>query len=234
MIVILTGAGISQESGIATFRDQGGLWENESIEAVATPGGFARDPERVLEFYNQRRRELLGPGIAPNAAHLALARLEAEYQGRILLITQNVDNLHERAGSRNLLHMHGEMLKIRCTRCGAIMQWEKDLHRGDSCPVCAASGGLRPHIVWFEEMPLYMDEIDAALGKCRLFVSIGTSGNVYPAAGFVRAARRAGAHTVELNLERSQGANSFDEGRYGRASQVVPQWVEEVLVQHQN
>ena len=229
MIVILTGAGISQESGIATFRDKGGLWENENIEDVATPGGFARNPERVLEFYNQRRRELLGPGIAPNAAHLALARLESESPEPVLLITQNVDNLHERAGSKNLLHMHGEMLKARCTLCGTVRQWETDLRRAEPCPECGKNGGLRPHIVWFEEMPFYMDEIGGALERCRIFASIGTSGNVYPAAGFVRAARRAGAHTVELNLERSQGASSFDEGHYGKASQVVPRWVEEML-----
>lgn len=229
MILILTGAGISQESGIPTFRDAGGLWEGESIEDVATPRGFARNPDRVLEFYNERRRNLLDPKVAPNAAHLALARLEAEAGQEVLLVTQNVDNLHERAGSKNLLHMHGEMLKARCQFCQKVMQWEGEMTRQDVCPGCAGKGYLRPHIVWFEEMPLYMQEIEQALNRCSLFVSIGTSGNVYPAAGFVSLARRAGADTLELNLERSLGASQFRDGRYGKASQVVPAWVDEVL-----
>ncbi|MDL2307022.1 NAD-dependent protein deacylase [Desulfovibrio sp. OttesenSCG-928-C06] len=229
MIVILTGAGISQESGIATFRDSGGLWENESIEDVATPGGFARNPARVLDFYNQRRKQLLSPEIAPNAAHLALARLERESSEPVLVVTQNVDNLHECAGTSNLLHMHGELLKARCTACRGVSQWEVDMSKSDACPKCGTTGKLRPHIVWFEEMPLYMDEIEQALESCRLFVSIGTSGNVYPAAGFVRSARSAGAQTLELNLEKSVGASAFHDGRYGKASEIVPDWVDEVL-----
>ena len=229
MILVLTGAGISQESGIPTFRDAGGLWEGESIEDVATPRGFARNPDRVLDFYNERRRNLLDPKVAPNAAHLALARLEKEADEEVLLVTQNVDNLHERAGSKNLLHMHGEMLKARCQSCEKVMQWEGDMTRQDACPKCRAKGYLRPHIVWFEEMPLYMPEIEQALNRCRLFVSIGTSGNVYPAAGFVSLARRAGADTLELNLERSLGASQFRDGRYGKASEVVPAWVDEIL-----
>jgi NAD-dependent deacetylase len=229
MIVILTGAGISQESGIATFRDSGGLWENERIEDVATPGGFARNPEKVLDFYNARRKQLLSPEIKPNPAHEALARLERESPEPVLVITQNVDDLHERAGSRNLLHMHGELLKARCTSCRTVMQWEQDMFLEDNCPACGKSGTLRPHIVWFEEMPLYLDTIEQALGNCRTFVSIGTSGNVYPAAGFSMHARHSGAHVVELNLEPSLGAKVFHEGRYGRASEVVPAWVEEVL-----
>ena len=229
MIVILTGAGISQESGIATFRDSGGLWENERIEDVATPGGFARNPERVLDFYNQRRKQLLSPEIEPNRAHLALARLERESAEPVLVVTQNVDNLHERAGTKNLLHMHGELLKARCNGCREVSQWESALTRRDSCPHCGQTGKLRPHIVWFEEMPLHMTEIEQALASCRLFVSIGTSGNVYPAAGFVRSARAAGAETLELNLDKSVGVSAFHDGRYGKAGEIVPAWVSEIL-----
>lgn len=229
MIVILTGAGISQESGIATFRDAGGLWENERVEDVATPRAFAKDPDRVLAFYNLRRKKLLDPAVAPNAAHLALARLERELDEELLLVTQNVDDLHERAGSTNLLHMHGELLKARCERCGAIFRCRDDLAREDACPKCKRTRSLRPHIVWFEEMPFFMDAIYDALAACRLFVSIGTSGNVYPAAGFASEARRAGARVMELNLEATRGTGVFHEGRYGRAGEVVPRWVEDVL-----
>ena len=229
MIVVLTGAGISQESGIATFRDSGGLWENERIEDVATPSGFARNPKRVLDFYNARRKQLLSPEIGPNPAHIALAKLEKESKEPVLVITQNVDNLHEQAGTRNLLHMHGELLKARCASCHGVMQWERDIFREEPCPKCGKTETLRPHIVWFEEMPLYLEEIEQALSDCRVFASIGTSGNVYPAAGFARVARHSGAHLVELNLEPSQGASVFHEGRYGRAGEVVPAWVEEML-----
>ena len=229
MIVILTGAGISQESGIATFRDSGGLWENERIEDVATPGGFARNPKKVHEFYNARRRQLLSPEIKPNPAHEALVRLERESAEPVLIVTQNVDDLHERAGSRNLLHMHGELLKARCTACRAVMQWEQDMTQETACPECGKAGNLRVHIVWFEEMPLYMDTIQEALSNCRVFVSVGTSGNVYPAAGFAMQARHSGAHVVELNMEPSTGAKAFHEGRYGKASEIVPAWVEEIL-----
>lgn len=229
MIVVLTGAGISQESGIATFRDAGGLWENVRIEDVATPRAFALNPERVLAFYNERRRGLLAPEIQPNAAHKALARLEKDAGEPVLVVTQNVDNLHERAGSANLLHMHGELLKARCTACKKAFRREDDILPESACPKCGKNGSLRPHIVWFEEMPFYMDDIAAALSQCRLFASIGTSGNVYPAAGFVRLAREAGAHTIELNLERSAGARVFHESRYGKASEIVPAWVDEIL-----
>ena len=229
MIVILTGAGISQESGIATFRDSGGLWENVRIEDVATPRAFRKNPGLVYEFYNARRRQLLGPDIAPNPAHFALARLEEYSATPVLVVTQNVDNLHERAGSRNLLHMHGELLKSRCAACGDVLQWEQDLDATDICPSCERAGHLRPHIVWFEEMPLYMDEIYAALRRCRTFVSIGTSGNVYPAAGFAREARACGARVVELNMEPSRGADVFHDGRYGQAGTIVPAWVDEML-----
>ena len=232
MTVILTGAGISQESGIATFRDAGGLWESEKIEDVATPGGFARNPKKVLAFYNARRKQLLSPDIKPNPAHEALARLEREAAEPVLVITQNVDDLHERAGTKNLLHMHGELLKARCTSCRMVKQWEQDMFLDDKCPECGKTGTLRPHIVWFEEMPLYMDTIEQALSNCRVFVSIGTSGNVYPAAGFAMHARHSGAHVVELNLEPSQGGRNsvFHEGRYGKAGEVVPAWVDEVLI----
>ncbi|MDR0881900.1 MAG: NAD-dependent deacylase [Candidatus Adiutrix sp.] len=232
MIVILTGAGISKESGLATFRDADGLWADMRVEDVATPGGFRRNPGQVLKFYNDRRRELAT--VAPNAAHLALARLEAEWPEEVLVVTQNVDDLHDRAGSKALLHMHGELLKARCQACGAILPWTTDFGLEDVCPQCRGQGVLRPHIVWFEEVPLYMDEIERALSRCRTFVSIGTSGNVYPAAGFVRLARHAGAQTVELNLESSQGAASFHTGLYGPATRIVPQWVEETLARRRS
>lgn len=229
MIVVLTGAGISKESGIDTFRDAGGLWENERIEDVATPGGFRRNPAKVYDFYNRRRAGLKDPAIQPNAAHMALAELERALPEPVLVVTQNVDNLHERAGSKNLLHMHGELFKARCQACSAVCQWEEDLDGASVCPACGKAGHMRPHIVWFEETPLYMDEILQALASCRRFVSIGTSGNVYPAAGFCRAAAAAGAHTLELNLEPSCNASGFYEGRYGPASQLVPAWVGEMV-----
>lgn len=227
MIVVLTGAGISKESGINTFRDSGGLWEQESIEDVATPGGFRRNPGKVYDFYNRRRRELAA--TKPNAAHIALARLEAELAEPLLVVTQNVDDLHERAGTKVLIHMHGELLKARCQRCGAVMAWLDDLGADSACRVCERKESLRPHIVWFEEIPLQMDEIERGLAECSTFVSIGTSGDVYPAAGFVRLAQAEGARTVELNLEPSRGAGNFQEGRYGPATEVVPAWVEEML-----
>lgn len=229
-IVILTGAGISKESGLSTFRDPDGIWATVRIEDVATPDAFLRDPARVHAFYNARRRRLRDGGIAPNAAHAALARLEAEWPGEVLLVTQNIDDLHERAGSRNLVHMHGELLKARCTACGDVGARVEDLSPQDACPACGAPGGLRPHVVWFGEMPLRMDAIDGALGRCGLFVSIGTSGNVYPAAGFVEVARvGAGAHAVELNLEPSEGASLFAEKIYGPATRIVPAFVERLL-----
>ena len=229
MIVILTGAGISQESGIATFRDSGGLWETVRVEDVATPRAFRKNPGMVYEFYNARRKQLLGPDIAPNPAHFALARLEEKSTAAVLVVTQNVDNLHERAGTRNLLHMHGELLKSRCAACGDVRRREQDLDATDICPACERAGQLRPHIVWFEETPLYMNEIYEALSRCRTFVSIGTSGNVYPAAGFAREARACGARVVELNMAPSRGADVFHNGRYGQASKIVPAWVDETL-----
>ncbi|MEQ8953678.1 MAG: NAD-dependent protein deacylase, partial [Gammaproteobacteria bacterium] len=200
-IVVLTGAGISAESGIRTFRDTGGLWEEHSIEEVATPQGFARNPQLVYQFYNQRRRQLLNGETGPNAAHTILARFEHEFPGAFLLVTQNVDNLHERAGSENLLHMHGEMLKMRCTSSELVFDTREDFDFDSKCRCCGSPGNLRPHVVWFGEMPLHMPEITTALQQCDLFVAIGTSGNVYPASGFYQTAKLGGAHTVELNLE---------------------------------
>jgi NAD-dependent deacetylase len=233
-IVILTGAGISAESGISTFRDKDGIWAKVDYREVATPEGFARNPQRVLDFYNARRK--MSGGAKPNAAHLALARLEAEQAsrggGRVVVVTQNVDALHEAAGTRNLIHMHGEHGKTLCNHCQARHPWgaeQPDLVVDLACASCGKAGGLRPDIVWFGEMPYHMERIYAELAEADLFVSIGTSGNVYPAAGFVAEARRAGAHTVELNLEPSEGASLFDEARHGAATEVVPMYVERIL-----
>jgi NAD-dependent deacetylase len=228
-IVILTGAGISKESGLDTFRCAGGLWSKVRIEDVATPEAFARDPDRVQSFYDARRRGLLEQAVRPNAAHEALVELERRLPGEVLVVTQNIDDLHDRAGQENLVHMHGELLKARCTRCSAVVPWRGDLAPAPRCPACGAERGLRPHVVWFGEMPLEMDRIQAALAGCELFVSIGTSGNVYPAAGFVREARAAGARTVELNLEPSEGASLFDEAVYGPATRTVPDFVARLL-----
>lgn len=226
-IVILTGAGISAESGVDTFRDKDGIWSRVDYRDVATPEGFARDPERVHAFYNARRQGLRG--VDPNAAHAALALLERDFTGEVLLVTQNIDDLHERAGSKAVIHMHGELNKIFCTKCGTRREQDGDLGTFDACGHCGAIGTLRPDVVWFGEMPYRMDEIEAALGGCDLFVSIGTSGNVYPAAGFVELAVAAGAHTVELNLEASEGFGHFAEARHGRATQIVPAYVDELL-----
>ncbi|MBT3358292.1 MAG: NAD-dependent protein deacylase [Rhodospirillales bacterium] len=229
-IVILTGAGISRESGLDTFRDADGIWASVRIEDVATPEAFARDPEGVHAFYNSRRRKLREGNVQPNTAHEALAKLESQWPGTLLLVTQNVDNLHERAGSKNLIHMHGEHAKARCAHCGVTLVWEGDMSLEDVCADCGQAGGMRPHVVWFGEMPLEMERIYAALETCALFISIGTSGNVYPAAGFVQHARQtARAHTVELNLEPSEGASLFAETLYGPATQVVPGYVEKLL-----
>ncbi|MAL75261.1 MAG: NAD-dependent protein deacylase [Rhodospirillaceae bacterium] len=229
-IVILTGAGISKESGLSTFRDADGIWATVRIEDVATPEAFKADPERVHEFYNTRRRALLDPAIKPNAAHEALARLEREWPAEVLVVTQNIDDLHERAGSRNLIHMHGELLKARCSTCNSVSFWDMNLTVQTSCASCGRKGGMRPHVVWFGEMPFMMETITEALGRCGLFLSIGTSGNVYPAAGFVRTVRQAGtAQTVEISLEPSEGASLFDDGVYGPATEMVPQVVDQIL-----
>ena len=228
-VVVLTGAGISAESGIRTFRGSDGLWEGHRIEDVAAPEGFKRDPETVYRFYNERRRQLLQPEIKPNPAHAALARLEEELGDDFLLVTQNIDDLHKRAGSQRILPMHGELRKARCTSCLGIPDWDADFDNETECPACNEAGGLRPHVVWFGEMPLYMDDIYAALVQCDVFAAIGTSGNVYPAAGFEEVANGAGASSIELNLEASNVANAFTESRYGNATEIVPQWVEDIL-----
>jgi NAD-dependent deacetylase len=225
-IVILTGAGISAESGIDTFRSAGGLWEQHRVEDVATPEGFAKNPDLVLNFYDMRRAALAN--VAPNPAHMALARLEREFSGELLLVTQNVDDLHERGGSARVLHMHGELKSALCQSCETRSPWLATMIERPPCPVCRAPT-LRPDVVWFGEMPYQMGRIYQALEACDLFVSIGTSGAVYPAAGFVQEARASGARTLELNLEPSEGSRLFHETRHGPASQVVPEWVEEVL-----
>ncbi|WP_404366228.1 NAD-dependent deacylase [Sphingomonas sp. MMS24-J45] len=225
-IVILTGAGISAESGIATFRGPGGLWEGHRVEDVCTPEALAADPVLVHRFYDARRAAL--SAVEPNAAHRALARLDAEWPGELLIVTQNVDDLHERAGAKRLLHMHGELRSALCARCGAREAWEEPLPPGSMCATCGKAA-LRPDIVFFGEMPYHMDVIERALSEADLFVSIGTSGAVYPAAGFVQGARYAGAETLELNLERSAGSGYFHETRLGAAGVLVPAWVEELL-----
>ncbi len=225
-LVVLTGAGISAESGVPTFRASDGLWCGHRVEDVATPEGYAANPALVQDFYNQRRRQLAD--VAPNAAHLALAELAARWEGGFLLVTQNVDDLHDRAHETilpapgfELIHMHGELLKARCTRSGVVSPWPGDMAADEPSPD-HPEGRMRPHIVWFGEMPLRMDRIDRALSACELFVSIGTSGAVYPAAGFVQQARMAGARTVEINLEPTAGRAMFDEGVYGPATEAVP------------
>lgn len=227
-IVILTGAGISAESGIQTFRDQNGLWENHRLEDVATPEAFKRDPALVHQFYNMRRQQLLSDAIKPNAAHIAIAELQASHPD-VFLVTQNIDNLHERAGSSPVHHMHGELLKTSCTACPHIGETIVDLSVDTSCMACGESATTRPHIVWFGEMPIEMEMIFDKLMNCDLFISIGTSGNVYPAAGFVQEARMAGAHTVELNLEPSQGTSLFAEHHHGKATDIVPQYLSKDL-----
>ncbi|MCH2189890.1 MAG: NAD-dependent protein deacylase [Gammaproteobacteria bacterium] len=228
-IVILTGAGISAESGIKTFRAADGLWEEHRIEDVATPEGFAADPKLVHRFYNQRRRPLLDGAVAPNPAHFALARLQRAFAGEVMLVTQNIDNLHEQAGSKAVLHMHGEILKMRCKQTGQIFVCDGDISVENRCECCSSQGTLRPHIVWFGEMPFHMEDIYRALAECDCFVAVGTSGNVYPAAGFVQLASQSGAKTIEINLEASTLASSFDQAIYGKASEVLPAWVDEVL-----
>lgn len=228
-VVVLTGAGVSAESGIRTFRAADGLWEEHRVEDVATPEGFSRNPELVQEFYNARRRQLQQAEIVPNAAHKALAALEAALGDRFLLITQNIDNLHERAGNKNIIHMHGELLKVRCDWSGQVLEWTGDVTPEDQCHCCQFPQRLRPHVVWFGEMPLGMDEIYHAISMADVFIAIGTSGHVYPAAGFVHEAKLQGAHTIELNLEPSQVNSEFEERQYGLASEVVPDYVEKLL-----
>ncbi|KJY94179.1 NAD-dependent deacetylase [Vibrio neptunius] len=228
-VVVLTGAGISAESGIQTFRAQDGLWEDHRIEDVATPEGFERNPDLVQDFYNQRRLKLQEEGIEPNTAHLALGRLEKELEGTVTIITQNIDNLHERGGSVNVIHMHGELLKARCSESNQVVEERGEVKTGDLCHCCQIPSQMRPHVVWFGEMPLRMGDIYESLEKADLFISIGTSGVVYPAAGFVHDAKMHGAHTLEINLEPSAVESEFEEKRYGKASLEVPKLVEEIL-----
>lgn len=229
-IVILTGAGISAESGIPTFRvDADGMWEQHNVEDVATPKGFKKNPELVQNFYNERRRQIQADDIFPNLAHLALARLEEEHDGNVTVVTQNVDNMHELAGTKNLIHMHGELLKARCQITRKVFDWHKDITPEDKCPCCDLMKTLRPHIVWFEEMPLEMDRIGNLIFEADLFISIGTSGNVYPAAGFVQEANDCHAHTIEVNLKPSLTESQFKEKRYGNATEILPKLVEQIL-----
>jgi NAD-dependent deacetylase len=226
-IFILTGAGISAESGVATFRGPDGLWEGHRVEDVATPEAFHRDPVLVQKFYDARRERLREVG--PNPAHEALARLDASWPGELLIVTQNVDDLHERGGARRVLHMHGELRSAWCLACDVRVRWEEELSSGPACPDCGTKGRMRPDIVWFGEMPYEMERIEDALRAADLFVSIGTSGAVYPAAGYVQTARYLGIPTLEINLEPSQGSFFFDQSRIGRAGELVPAWVEEML-----
>lgn len=228
-IVVLTGAGISADSGVPTFRGADGLWEGHRIEDVATPEAYERDPDTVLAFYDARRRAVAS--VAPNAAHLALARLEGALADELLVVTQNVDDLHERAGSRNLVHMHGELRRALCLWCGERPAWGDDLIDRPPCPDCGERM-LRPDVVWFGEMPYELDRIEQAVVACDVFVSIGTSGAVYPAAGYVALAAAFGARTVELNLEPSDALVPFDEARAGRASEIVPAWVDETIARY--
>lgn len=228
-IVILTGAGISAESGVPTFRDAGGLWEGHRVEDVATPEAFKRNPELVQRFYNLRREAVQTKD--PNPAHLAVAKLQRTWPGMITLVTQNIDDLHERGGSPEVIHMHGELLKSRCAACGDLQECRGELTLTCVCGVCGKSGALRPHVVWFGEIPLFMDEIAKALQEADLFAAIGTSGVVYPAAGFVNHANQFGVRTLEFNLEETAASFAFDETHAGRAGDTVPRWVEEMLAE---
>lgn len=229
-IVLLTGAGISAESGLATFRGQDGTWEKRRLEDVATPRAFHTNPDLVLAFYNQRRRD--AAAALPNAAHKALAKLEKNWRGDFLLVTQNVDNLHEAAGSQKIVHMHGMLNSALCTACGGRCRWLAEMTRHSACPQCKLVGALRPDIVWFGEMPYHMDAIEKALHKADIFVAIGTSGQVYPAAGFVFLARHGGARTIEINLVCDAGGQAhFDECMPGPATETVPALVTRLLAQ---
>lgn len=223
-IVILTGAGISAESGVPTFRDSGGLWEGHRIEDVASPVGFRRNPRLVHQFYNTRRANI--QTCHPNRAHYAVAELQAAYPDRVTLVTQNVDDLHERAGTASVLHMHGELLRVRCESCGVRSCRTDAIDVVTVCEACGVSGKMRPDIVWFGEMPFHMDEIEKALRRAEIFAAIGTSGHVYPAAGFVDMARSFGCHTVELNLQTTEGSARFHEHRFGPATETVRAWVD--------
>lgn len=227
-IVILTGAGISAESGLETFRDSDGLWENHRVEEVATPEAFEQNPSLVYRFYNARRAQLRQDEVKPNAAHEALAKLENAFGSNLMLVTQNVDDLHERGGSKSVYHMHGKLLSARCAISLQAFDWHDSFDHTTKCPCCNRVT-LRPDIVWFGEMPMYMEEIYGALSKADVFIAIGTSGNVYPAAGFVQVAKESGAHTIEANLEPGVTNALFDESMTGLASHIVPKWVDDLI-----
>tara|TARA_Y100001954_G_scaffold238351_1_gene305594 strand:+ start:1369 stop:2094 length:726 start_codon:yes stop_codon:yes gene_type:complete len=224
-IVILTGAGISAESGIKTFRDEDGLWENHRVEDIASPEGFQRNPKMVYNFYNERRKQLLSNEVKPNRGHMALAQLENDFKGQTTLITQNVDDLHERAGSKSVLHMHGELLKMRCQFTNQVFLTKKSFDEKTACLCCHKPGALRPHIVWFGEVPFYMDDIQRVLEKCDLFLSIGTSGQVYPAAMFMQVARQQGALTIEINKDPTANSPLFDKTFHGKAGDILPDFI---------
>ncbi len=229
-LVVLTGAGISAESGVQTFRDADGIWAKYDYREVATPEGFANNPALVHEFYNLRRAGL--PGVEPNAAHIALAELEEALTARgdrFLLITQNVDDLHARAGSKEILQMHGSIAHARCSFCGQDHEWPGDLSTETSCPSCESAGGMRPAVVWFGEMPRHMAEIETAVSQATHFVAIGTSGTVYPAAGLAAEARTSGARTLLINLERAENEGLFDDHILGPAAREVPRWAQNIL-----
>lgn len=230
-IVILTGAGISAESGLKTFRDNDGLWENHRVEEVATPEAFEQNPSLVYRFYNARRAQLQQDDVNPNAAHEALAKLEKAFGSNLMLVTQNVDDLHERGGSQSVYHMHGKLLSARCAITQQTFDWSDSFDHTTKCPCCNRVT-LRPDIVWFDEMPMYMEEIYDALSKADVFIAIGTSGNVYPAAGFVQIAKESGAHTIEANLEPGVTNALFDESLTGPASHIVPQWVDQLILKY--
>lgn len=226
-ILILTGAGVSADSGVPTFRDSMGLWEHHRVEEVASPEGFAVNPSLVHRFYNERRRKLQ-EGIEPNPAHFAIAQLERDYPGSVWVVTQNIDDLHERGGQENVIHMHGELLKAFCLNCGGVFECRGDLSTESLCTTCQTKGSLRPRVVWFGEMPLQMPMIEKLIEQTDLFIAIGTSGVVYPAAGFVQMAKEAGAETLEMNIETTDNFY-FDRAIQGKASEVVPVFVNTLL-----
>ena len=228
-IVFLTGAGISAESGIKTFRDQGGLWEGHRVEDVATVSAFTRDPNLVHTFYNKRKEQLFSGQVKPNKGHFSLAKLEKDFAGKISIITQNVDNLHEKAGSKNILHMHGELGKIRCMKSNTIYSAEGPVNTQSICLCCNESSHLRPHIVWFGEMPFYLLEIETLLSQCDLFVAVGTSGQVQPASAFVQIAKGQGAFTIEVNLASTVVSQEFDDHLLGKVTEQLPKLVEQIL-----
>lgn len=228
-VVVLTGAGISAESGINTFRAKDGLWEQYKLEDVATVDGYKRDPQKVLDFYNKRRDDFCLGDAKPNTAHYALARFEKNFQGDFLLVTQNIDDLHEQAGSKNVIHMHGELLKVRCAKTNQVIPWSTELSTTDLCTCCQYPLPLRPHVVWFGEMPLHLDIIYHHLAQADLFIAIGTSGTVYPAAGFVEEAKSIGADCIEVNLKPSELCSYFNRVMQGKATQCVPELVTELL-----